>query len=95
MIAVRTRWSDLGQPAYVVGVEAVQHRGDPHRQPGLAQEAAVGVRGGGEAVGHPHSGGGQVRDHLAERGVLAADLLQVGQTEIGEPDHVAHVGLLG
>ena len=75
--------------ADVVGVQPVQLAADQVGQPGVADEAAVGVGGGGEPVRHPHPGRGQVGHHLPQRGVLAADLLQVGQSELGEPDDVA------
>ena len=45
--------------------------------------------------GTPYARRGQVADHLAQRGVLAADLLEVGQAEVGEPEDVAHEGLRG
>jgi hypothetical protein len=69
-----------GQGADVVGVQRAQPLGDPLRQAGVAEEALVGRRRGGEAVGDADPGVGQVGDHLAERGVLAADDLQVGES---------------
>ena len=56
--------------------------------------AAVRIGGGGEPVRHPHPRRGQVADHLPQGGVLAADLVQVGQAQVGEPPHVvAHVAI--
>ena len=77
--------SDLRQPAYVVGVQPVKLGLDPLGQAGLAQEPAVGLGGGGEPVRHPHPRRGQIRDHLPQRGVLAAHLLEIGQTQVREP----------
>ena len=50
----------------------------------LREEIAVGVRRGGEAAGHAHAGVGQVADHFAEGGVLAADRLDVGHPQLFE-----------
>jgi hypothetical protein len=57
----------------------------------VGQELAVGIGGGGEAARHTHAGR-QLADHLAERGVLAADLLDVGHAQFVEGDHVAGHG---
>ena len=45
---------------HVVGVEAGQLTADQLGQPGVADEPAVGVGGGGEPVRHPDPGRGQV-----------------------------------
>ena len=63
----------LGQRAHVVGVERLQARGDALGQAAELQELAERVRRGGEAAGHAHARGGQLADHFAEAGVLAAD----------------------
>ena len=76
---------------HVVGVEAGEPDADPLGQAGVAEEALVGVGGGGEPVRARAPRRRQVRDHLAERGVLAADLLQVVQAELGEPPDVVGV----
>ena len=91
--------ADLGEPAYVVGVEAVEQAGDAFGQAALptrlrADEPVERAGRRGEAVGHPHPEPAEVRHHLAQRGVLATDLLEVAQAEVGEPPHIgmAHVG---
>src|SRR5688572_9890268 len=73
---------------------AAQRRQYPARQLGVdnlgqtavGDEMAVGIRGGCEAIGYPDAGGGEVSDHLAQRCVLAADLVEIGEAEVGEPD---------
>jgi hypothetical protein len=78
----------LGEPAYVVGVEVPQQLLDPVGQARVTDERLVGRRRGGEAVRHLHAEVGEVGDHLAQRGVLAADLLEVVHAEVAEPAHV-------
>jgi hypothetical protein len=46
-------------------------------QPGLGQEVAEGRRRGREAARHLDPGRREIRNHLAQRCVLAADLFQV------------------
>ena len=45
------------------------------------QEIPVRLRGDREAPGHVHSRGGEVGDHLAERGVLSPDRFEIGQPD--------------
>ena len=40
-----------------------------------------------ETAGHGHAEPGEVADHLAERGVLAADLAEIGHAQRVEPKH--------
>ena len=47
-----------------------------------------GLGRGGEATGDGHAQPGQVADHLAQRGILAADAGQVGQSELVQPQDV-------
>lgn len=47
---------------------------------------AVGIRGGCEAVGYADTDRSQISDHLAQRRVLAADLVEIGKAQVGEPD---------
>ena len=84
----------LGQRDRVLGVQALQPGVDPLGQPGAGEELAIGLRGGGEAVGHLHPQSGQVRDHLAEGGVLASHLLEVRHTELGERADALRHGVL-
>ena len=90
-VAGRDRLADLlahlRQRAGVVGVEPLELAGDLLGQAGVADEPTVGVGRRREPVGHVHAELGEVADHLAERGVLAADLLEVVEAELGEgPD---------
>ena len=85
----------LGERAGVLGVELLQLSVDALGETGRAEELAIGVRGGREAVRDLHPQAAEVRDHLSERGVLAADLVEVGHAELGEPlDALRHCGLL-
>ena len=76
------------QRLHVVGVQSRQPGADPLRQTGVADEPAIGLRRRGEPVGHPHPQPGQVRDHLPQRRVLPAHLLQVRQAQLREPANV-------
>ena len=49
----------------------------------MSQELAERVRRGGKARGHAHALG-QLRNHLAEAGILAADRLDIGHPELFE-----------
>ena len=76
----------------VVGLQALEAAGDLRVQAGLGQELAERIGGGGEAARNVHPGGGQVGDHFAQRGVLAADLVEVVHAELVEPaDILVHV----
>ncbi len=57
-------------------------------RPLCCEEVAKGVRRGGEAAGHAHAGAGQLADHLAEGGVLAADRLDVGHSQLLEWNYI-------
>ena len=69
------------QRANVFGVERRQPLLDAVGQAGVSQELAERVGGGGEAGGHAHARG-QLGDHLAEAGVLAADRLDVAHSQV-------------
>jgi hypothetical protein len=71
----------LGQGAHVLGVEGGQLGTDLVGQAVVGQEFAEGVRRGGKARGHTHALG-QLRDHFAEAGVLAANRLDVGHSQV-------------
>src|SRR5258708_5525100 len=57
-------------------------------QPALADEFPVGVGAAREAARHPDSSLGKPADHLAERGVLAAEALARAHSEPVEIRHV-------
>jgi hypothetical protein len=63
---------------YIVRIELLKALVDPPIQAIGGKKLPKGLRGGGEAARNADSGRGQAADHLAERGVLAADLLEVG-----------------
>ena len=67
-----------------VGGNARSHGGvDPVGR----DERAVRGGGGGEAVRHPHALGFEGPDELAERGVLAAHLRDIGHADLVKPHH--------
>ena len=55
----------------------------------VLQEVTIGLRRGREAIRHVDAGVREMADHLAERGVLAADGLDVVSAELGEGNGVA------
>jgi hypothetical protein len=65
-----------GQRAHIFSVERRQAFADALREPGVGEELPKRVGGGGEAGRHAHALG-QLRDHFAEAGVLAADRVDV------------------
>ncbi|OIQ75439.1 hypothetical protein GALL_428950 [mine drainage metagenome] len=74
----------IGQRAQVFDVQLVECGVDALRQAILRQEVAVGIGRGGKAAGHAHPGLGQVLDHFAEGGVLAAHAGDIGDAELFE-----------
>jgi hypothetical protein len=75
-----------GQRLDVVGVQRSKARIDLVSEAAVGQELPEGMRGGGEATGHPHAGGSKLADHFAEAGVLAANDLDVGHPQLFERD---------
>ncbi len=61
----------------VIDVEAGERAGDASVEAVLREELAVGVRGGGEAARHADAELRELAQHLAERGILAADAIDV------------------
>ncbi len=76
------------QRAHVVGVQPGQGGIDAFGQAGLGQEPLIVGRGRDEPVRYEDAGGGQVRYHLAKRGILPADRLQVVEPDVSEPANV-------
>jgi hypothetical protein len=75
-----------GQGVDVVGVQRVEAGVDLLGQAAMGQELAEGMRRGGKAAGHAHAGGGELADHLAEAGVLAANHLDVMHSQVFKRD---------
>ena len=73
-----------GERANVFGVEPGKALGDASCQAAFGQEGAKRVRRGGEAAGHAHARFAELADHFAEGGVLAADRLDVGHSQVFE-----------
>ncbi len=63
---------------YIVHVQRRQFVENALVQMVVRDEGLEGLGRGGEAAGHRHPQPGQVADHLAERGILAADTGEVG-----------------
>jgi hypothetical protein len=85
--------TDLGaglrQRAHVVDVEVRQAVGDALGQrlaatDAVRQEVAEGLRGGGKTARHAYACLSQLTDHLAERGVLAADGFDIRHAQVFE-----------
>jgi hypothetical protein len=81
-----------GQGADILRIEAAQALLDPAGQ--IAEELAEGVGRGGEAARDADAGRRQAADHLAERGILSADLGQVREAEIFKPRYAHSFGIL-
>ena len=60
--------------------------------PEKARETALRIREAGEAARHRDAQVGQLTDHFAERGVLAAHLGEVGQAQVVQPKDVGAQG---
>ena len=69
----------------ILGIQCGQLGVDHLGQAALGDELPVGIRGGGESVRYAYARCGEVADHLAQRGVLAAHLIDVGETKVREP----------
>ena len=72
----------------VIDVERRQLLGDALGETFVLQEVPIGLRRGRKAAGHVDAGLREVADHLAERGVLAADSLDVVPAELLEGNGV-------
>src|SRR5690606_37275861 len=86
--------ADLGtdrcQFAHVFGIERAELFGNALIKAGGFQEIAERLRGGGKPAGNAHTGAGQLADHLAERGILAADGVDVSHAQLLERNNVRH-----
>lgn len=74
-----------GQVRDVRRVEVRERAHGERIEPRRAHEVPVGACGDGEAVGHAHACRTQAPVQLAERRILAADLSDIGQTDLREP----------
>ena len=77
--------ADLGKPQHIVNIKAVEQALDARVQALVGQKHPVCRRGGGKAVGHFHAGFGELADHFAEAGVLAAHGFDVVHAKRGVP----------
>ena len=95
----RTReWSgldpgpDLGpalrERLHIVRIEGFQAFGNAAVEPVAGQELPIGLRRGGKTARDQNSRLGQAAHHLAQRSILAPDLVQVGHPQVLQPSYV-------
>ena len=80
----------VGEVGDVAGVQSVEGVGDDTLEGRGAHELTVGIGGQREARRHAHAEVGQLGEHLAEGGVLAADEVDVVHADLGQPSDPAH-----
>ena len=78
----------FGQRLHVFHVQRAQAVEDPLVQRVVGDERLECVGSGGEPARYRDAQLGQVADHLAQRGILAADLCQVIQSQVLQPEDV-------
>ena len=66
-----------GQRPHILHIEPDEPLADAPFQVLLAEKVAIGLGGGRESAGYSNTGLGEMGDHLAERGVLAADPVDI------------------
>ncbi len=74
-----------GQRGDILDVERGELFAHARLKPGGLDERMKGVGRGGEPVRDQDTDPGQLSEHLAQRGVLAADLRKVGHPDLAEP----------
>src|SRR5574341_2113811 len=78
--------------AHVFRIETAQALVDAPGQ--VAQEFAECLRRGGKPPRDTDPGRGEAAHHLAQRGILAADLLEVLEAEVFKPRYAHSFGIL-
>src|SRR5690606_1667425 len=71
-----------GQSVNVIHVQRVQGSVDPVVETTLLEKLAIGISSGGKAARYGNTRAGQIADHFAKRGVLAADTLDIPNTQL-------------
>src|SRR5574341_908253 len=84
--------SAFGKRADVFRIEAAQALFDAPGQ--VAEEFAESLGRGGKPARNANPGGGEAAHHFAQRGVLAADLLEVLEAEVFKPRYAHSFGIL-
>src|SRR5688572_18345312 len=74
-----------GERIHVVAIECAEALVDAPLEIVCADEFAERRRGRGKPSGHADAGGREPRDHLAERGVLAADFREILEAQVLKP----------
>ena len=87
------RLAHLGQGAYVAEIERGEGPLDPLGQAGFAEVQAEGVGREDEPLRNPHALSAQGVQHLAERGILAAHPIEVGEGDARQRNNVGEGGV--
>ena len=80
----------LFQLCEVVRIDTLQARLDAFGEAIVFEIMPIGLRGGGKAVGYPHTLGAQVAEHLAQRSILPADHGDVVHSQFGKCADITH-----
>ncbi len=72
----------------IIDIEAGQSIEDAASEILVLDELTVGIGGGREATGDRYTQIGQVADHFTQRGILAADLGEIGQAQAVQPKDI-------
>ena len=79
---------------HVVDVEGVEGGVDAGiNEAALGEEIPAGHGRGGKAAGHADPGFGELANHFAQGGILAADLVHVGHAQVFKGDDILLHGL--
>ncbi len=84
--------ADRGELLHIVDVQRLQRSCDAIRESFMLQKVAIRLRSRRESRRHDDAERRQVADHLAERGILAADRLDVVTAKFLERDRVCSQG---
>ena len=79
--------ADGHQSSDIIDVEPVQTVIDALGQGVVADEFLERIGGGGEASGNRNAQLAEMADHFTQGGVFAADLRQIGKTEVVQPKY--------
>jgi len=84
--------ADLGassqQGIDVIHIQRGEFCLDAGGQAFMGKKLPIGMGRGGKTAGNPHTGIGQLADHFAEGGVLAANTIHIGHAQLVETDHI-------
>ena len=78
-----------GKRLHIINIERLEAFMNAVLKTAFAQEEAEGLSRRGEAVGNADAGARKLAEQLAERGVLAADAINVRHAKLAEGENVA------